>query len=53
MNLNQSFISDFSCQQEHLVTSVIRCKFQKNLYEVRFFTIFFMILSGIKLFNFI
>ena len=34
----------FWCQQEHLVTSVICCKFQKNLFEVRFYTIFFMIL---------
>ena len=34
----------FWCQQEHLVTSVICCKFQKNLFEVWFYTIFFMIL---------
>ena len=27
-------------QQEHLVTSVICCKFQKNLFEVWFYTIF-------------
>ena len=31
----------FWCQQEHLVTSVICCKFQKNVW---FYTIFFMIL---------
>ena len=31
----------FWCQQEHLVTSVICCKFQKNLFEVWFYTIFF------------
>ena len=30
----------FSCQQEHLVTSVICCKFQKNLFEVWFSTFF-------------
>ena len=36
--------TQFWCQQEHLVTSVICCKFQKNLFEVRFYTIFFMIL---------
>ena len=34
----------FWCQQEHLVTSVICCKFQKNLFEVWFYTFFFMIL---------
>ena len=34
----------FWCQQEHLVTSVIYCKFQKNLFEVWFYTFFFMIL---------
>ena len=34
----------FWCQQEHLVTLVIFCKFQKNLFEVWFYTIFFMIL---------
>ena len=34
----------FRCQQEHLVTSVICCKFQKNLFEVWFYTIVFMIL---------
>ena len=33
----------FWCQQEHLVTSVICCKFQKNLFEVWFYTIFFII----------
>ena len=32
----------FWCQQKHLVTSIICCKFQKNLW--RFYTIFFMIL---------
>ena len=30
----------FWCQQEHLVTSVICCKFKKNLFEVWFYTIF-------------
>ena len=34
----------FCCQQEHLVTTVICCKFQKNLFEVWFYIIFFMIL---------
>ena len=34
----------FWCQQEHLVTSVICCKFQKNLFEVWFYTNFFTIL---------
>ena len=34
----------FWCQQEHLVTSVICWKFQKNLFEVWFYTNFFMIL---------
>ena len=34
----------FWCQQEHLVTSVICCKFQKYLFEIWFYTIFFMIL---------
>ena len=34
----------FLCQQEHLVTLVICCSFQKNLFEVWFYTIFFMIL---------
>ena len=34
----------FRCQQEHLVTSVICCKFQNNLFEVWFHTIFFKIL---------
>ena len=32
------------CQQKCLVTSFICCKFQKNLCEVWFYTIFFMIL---------
>ena len=32
----------FWCQQEHLVTSVICCEFQKNLFEVWFYTIFFI-----------
>ena len=32
------------CEQEHLVTLVICCKFQKHLFEVWFYTIFFMIL---------
>ena len=35
----------FWCQQEHLVTLVICCKFQKNL--VWFYTIFFMIYTCI------
>ena len=30
----------FWCQQEHLVTSVICCKFQNNLFEVWFYTFF-------------
>ena len=34
----------FWCQQEHLVTSVICCLFQKNLFEVWFYTFCFMIL---------
>ena len=34
----------FWCQHEHLVTSVICCKFQKHLFEVWFYTLFFMIL---------
>ena len=34
----------FRCQQEHLVTSVICCKFKKNLFGVWFYTFFFMIL---------
>ena len=34
----------FWCQQEHLVTLVICCKFQKNLFKVWFYLIFFMIL---------
>ena len=33
----------FWCQQEHLVTSVICCKFKKNLFEVWFYTFFSMI----------
>ena len=32
------------CQQEHLVTLVICCKFKKNVFKVWFYTIFFMIL---------
>ena len=35
---------NFWCQQKPLVTSVICYKFQKNLFEVWFYTIFFMIL---------
>ena len=31
----------FWCQQEHLVTSVICCKFQNNLFEVWFYTFLF------------
>ena len=34
----------FLCQQEHLVTLIICCKLKKNLFEVWFYTIFFMIL---------
>ena len=34
----------FWCQQEHLVTLVICCIFKINLFEVWFYTIFFMIL---------
>ena len=34
----------FLCQQEHLVNLIICCKFQKNLFEVWFYTDFFMIL---------
>ena len=34
----------FSCQQKPLVTSVICYKFKQNLFEVWFYTIFFMIL---------
>ena len=29
----------FLCQQEHLVTLVICCKFKKNIFEVWFYTI--------------
>ena len=32
------------CQQEPLITSVICCKFQKNLFEVWFNTIFFLMI---------
>ena len=34
----------FWCQQEYFVTSVICCKLKKNLFEIWFYTIFFMIL---------
>ena len=34
----------FWCQQKLLVTLVICCKFQKNLFEIWFYTFFFMIL---------
>ena len=34
----------FWCQQKHFVTLVICCKFQKNLFEVWFYTFFFIIL---------
>ena len=34
----------FWCHQEHLVTLVIYSKFQKHLFELWFYTIFFMIL---------
>ena len=34
----------FLCQQEQPVTLVFSCKFKKNLFEVWFYTIFFMIL---------
>ena len=33
----------FWCQQEHIVTSIICCKFKTNLFEIWFYTIFFMI----------
>ena len=33
--------TQFWCQQEHLITSVIWCMFQKNLFEAWFYTIFF------------
>ena len=33
----------FWCQQKCLVTSFICCKFQKNVFEIWFYTIFFMI----------
>ena len=33
----------FWCQQKCLVTSFISCKFQKNVFEVWFYTFFFMI----------
>ena len=36
--------TQFWCQQEHLVILVICCKFQKNLFEVWFYTICFMTL---------
>ena len=32
--------TEFSCQQKCLVTSFICCKFQKNAFEVRFYTFF-------------
>ena len=35
----------FWCQQEYLVTSVIYCKFQKNLFEVWLYTFLFMSLD--------
>ena len=41
---DNSLGTKFLCQQEHLVTLVICCKFQKNLFEVWFYTVFFMIL---------
>ena len=34
----------FWCQQEHLVTSVICCKFQKNIFEAWFYTFFHVLL---------
>ena len=33
----------FWCQQNGLITLSIYCKFQRNLFEVQFYTIFFMI----------
>ena len=36
--------TQFWCQQEGLITLVICCKFKKNLFEVWFYTFFFMIL---------
>ena len=33
----------FWCQQKGLITLPICCKFQRNLFEVWFYTIFFMI----------
>ena len=36
--------TNFLCQQKRLVTSVICCKFQKNIFQVWFYTHFFMIL---------
>ena len=35
--------SKFWCQQKCLVTSFICCKFQKNVFEIWLYTIFFMI----------
>ena len=33
----------FGCQQKGIITLPIRCKFQRNLFEVWFYTFFFMI----------
>ena len=41
---DNSLGTKFWRQQEHLVTSVICCKFQTNLFEVWYYTILFMIL---------
>ena len=41
---DNSLGTKFLCQQEHLVTLVICCKFKKILFEVWFYTVFLMIL---------
>ena len=35
--------TEFLCQQKGLITLTICCKFQRNLFEVWFYTFFFMI----------
>ena len=40
-NPSPTFGMKFWCQQEHLVTLVIWCKFKKNLFEVWFYTYIF------------
>ena len=42
------FGTKFWCQQEHLVTSVICCKFQKNLFEVWFIQFFSWFYTSIQ-----